>query len=74
MTIRKNPFYSDGEPGTWGWEEDDEEELILGPPEPTRAPPYMGSDPVYEQNINQARSSGQYFWRKVKQSMEDDNV
>ena len=72
VTIRKSPYYSgDGE--GWGnafWEEEE----LLGPPDPTVGHFHTSGDPIYEQNINQARSSGQYFWRKVKQSMEDNNV
>ena len=74
VTIRKNPYYS-GDGTGWGnafWED---EEAVLGPPEPSpMAHPPSSGDPIYEQNINQARSSGQLFWKKVKQSMEDDNV
>lgn len=72
VTIRKNPFYGDGE--GWGntfW--DEEEEVLRVPPEAIMHPTRSG-DPIYERNIEQARSSGQLFWKIVKQSMEDDNV
>ena len=71
VTIRKSPYRDGVEPGSWGW---DDEEEVLGPPEPTMAHPLTSGDPIYERDINQARISGQLFWRKVKQSMEDDNV
>ena len=72
VTIRKNPYYS-GDGTGWGntfWED---EEAVLGPPEPTMGHPPSSGDPIYEHDINQARRSGQLFWKKVKQSMEDDN-
>lgn len=70
VTIRKSPYRDGVEPGTWGW--DDGEEVIV-----SGAPPYEPSrnyDPVYEENIRQAQSSGQIFWKTVKKSLEDDNV
>jgi hypothetical protein len=72
VTTRKNPFYGsgDGWGDTWGWDEEE----VLGPPEPTMAKPLSSGDPIYERNIEQARSSGQLFWKTVKKSMEDDNV
>lgn len=70
VTMRKSPYRDGVEPGTWGW--DDGEEVIV-----SGAPPYDPSqnyDPVYEESVRQAQSSGQIFWKTVKKSLEDDNV
>jgi len=70
VTIRKSPYRDGLETGSWGW--DDEDEVIV-----SGSPPYEPSrnyDPVYEENIRQAQSSGQIFWKTVKKSLEDDNV
>ena len=70
VTIRKSPYREGLETGSWGW--DDEDEVIVSGSPPLD--PQRNYDPVYEENLRKAQSSGQLFWKIVKQSMEDDNV
>ena len=70
VTTRKSPYRDGVEPGSWGW--DDEDEVIVSGSPPLD--PQRNYDPVYEENLRKAQSSGQLFWKTVKKSMEDDNV